>query len=523
MPELLQQIAQQSALRWPERPAFRYDGESLSYAELEARSNALAHTLQSTGVVPNDRVGLLLPKSLELPIAIYGVLKAGAVVVPLDSQLPILRLATIVESAGIHCLIATADQSDLLAKLTKTCAEPFTLAIGPSQVEGIEQCLPWRAVTVATTPPTVAIKPEDPAYLLFTSGSTGIPKGIVHSHRSALSYAQLAATTYGLKPDDVLANFAPLHFDQSTFEFYSAPLAGACTVMVPPGFAIAQASLAALLESEGCSLWYSVPSVMVQMLNRELLADRNLGRMRWVLFGGESFPSQSLALLRAAMPNARFSNVYGPTEVNQCTYFHIDDHRWDAREVPIGTTWEDTDYLILGPDNRSVPQGDSGELLIHSTTMMSGYWQRPDLDAAAFYEHEHQGVKRRFYRTGDQVSLNDAGQLLFRGRKDRQLKVRGYRVELDEIESALLSHPEVAEAASFAFGTGENLSVAACALPTDGSNLTPKALRIHLGQRLPRYAIPERIDVVDHLPRTSSIKIDRQALIAQYQQLAKSN
>lgn len=519
MLRLLHQIVEQAAARWPEQSAFRFADQALSYHELDIQSNGLAHCLIEAGTVPGDRIGLLLPKSLQLPVAVYGVLKAGAIVVPIDPQLPVQRLRQLVGSAGIGTLIAAASQADLVARMAGE--QRLNSVIGLPASAAAMQCIDWGAIPALDAAPTVTLSTEDPAYLLFTSGSTGTPKGILHSHASALAYATLAADTYGLTTADVLANFAPLHFDQSTFEFYSGPLAGATTVLIPQAFAVAQASLAELLEQARCTVWYSVPSVMVQMLNRQLLDDRDLSALRWVLFGGESFPSHALPALRAAMPNARFSNVYGPTEVNQCTYFHIDNDQWDNQPVPIGEPWADAEYLVVDEQDRPVPEGTRGELLIRSTTAMIGYWQQPDLTRAAFY---YPAPDQRFYRTGDLVSHNAAGQLLFHGRRDRQLKARGYRIELDEIEVVLAAHPEVDEVASFVVPAAGDAAATICAavLPVAATTPQPAMLRKYLAQQLPRYALPDVIEIVATLPRTGTNKIDRQQLVQRFQHAARA-
>ena len=230
-----------------------------------------------------------------------------------------------------------------------------------------------------------AMANNDPAYLLFTSGSTGQPKGILHSHHSGLAYARLAADTYGLSHNDRLANFAPLHFDQSTFDFYAGPLRGATTIMIPPGYAIATQSLASLMADERITIWYSVPSILIQLVMRDALVDKNLSALRWVLFGGEPFPPKHLKKLISILPEAQFSNVYGPTEVNQCTYHHVTKD-WDTQtELPIGRPWSSTEAMVVDEQNQSLGPDNVGELLIRSPTMMLGYWQRPDLNKAAFY------------------------------------------------------------------------------------------------------------------------------------------
>lgn len=516
---LLHQIVDRSADRYPDRDAFCYGSDALSYRALAQRANGLAGTLHDEGVKAGDRVGVLMPKCLEMPIAVFGVLKAGAVMVPLDTQTPVGRLVQIIRSAGIRQLITTPDQLRLLKALLATADSPVNLIIGIEPAAELPcRTLAWHSVASSGQAPDVARVEDDPAYLLFTSGSTGQPKGILHSHRSGLAYARLSADTYGVRPEDRLGSFAPLHFDQSTFDFYTGLLCGATIVLIPRAFAVATASLAALMEEAALTIWYSVPSVLVQLVLQDALADRDLSALRWVLFGGEAFPLKHLEKLMSLAPNARFSNVYGPTEVNQCTFYHLTGQTPLTEALPIGRVWPNTEALILGDDDSPVAPGEPGELLIRSPTMMLGYWQQPELNERAFfYRTRDSGVRDRFYRTGDLVRAGSDGNLEFLGRKDRQIKTRGYRVELDEIEHLLNLHESVEEAATYTVeALREGLLIEAAVIASEGARLSQKDLAKnlirHLARHLPPYARPRRVIVLDEFPRTRTGKIDRNAL-----------
>ncbi|MBT8146463.1 MAG: long-chain fatty acid--CoA ligase, partial [Gammaproteobacteria bacterium] len=383
---LLHHAIDRSAKSCPDKAAFSYQGEELSYLNLVRRANGLAFELADGGVLPGDRVGLLLPKCLEMPVGVYGCLKAGAVLVPLDTQSPIDRLVRIILDAEIHHLIVSPDQANLVSKLCKEKELDLRLIIGleldlkiPLRVRA------WCELTPTDRTPAIQQVEDDPAYMLYTSGSTGEPKGILHSHRSGLAYARLSAMTYDVTREDRLGNFAPLHFDQSTFDFYTGPLCGATTVLIPQFFGIATASLVELIETERLSIWYSVPAVLIQLVLRDVLQDKDLSNLRWILFGGEPFPPKHLQKLMALIPHATFSNVYGPTEVNQCTYFNIQGGETIQDSLPIGRVWENTEGLVVDENDETVPSGKTGELLIRSPTMMLGYWRRPELNKRALY------------------------------------------------------------------------------------------------------------------------------------------
>jgi acyl-coenzyme A synthetase/AMP-(fatty) acid ligase len=223
------------------------------------------------------------------------------------------------------------------------------------------------------------------------------------------------------------------------------------------------------------------------------------------------------------LPNARFSNVYGPAEVNQCTFYHVDkppDKNEDS--IPIGRVWANSEGMVIDPHDQPVAPGTVGELLIRSPTMMQGYWNREDLNQEAFYYHApFPGYKETFYRTGDLVQMTEDGDYKYIGRKDRQIKTRGYRVELDEIETILVSHKQVEEAAVFTIPDAEGSTLISAAVTLkDNQNVAESELMTHLKNRLPRYAVPKKIDITENFPRTTSGKIDRRAL---QQQAVSSN
>jgi amino acid adenylation domain-containing protein len=298
---------------------------------------------------------------------------------------------------------------------------------------------------------------QDLAYIIYTSGSTGEPKGIMHTHASGLSYARMAADLYELTNDDVLSNFPPLHFDQSTFDYFSGPLVGATTVIIPEEHRLLPASLSQLMQDERMTVWYSVPFALIQLLLRGALEERDLSSLRWIIFGGEPFPVKYLRALQGLLPDAIFSNNYGPAETNQVMFYHVPplDSDFD-QQIPIGTLCPNMDCMVVDDNGEQVHLGDVGELLMRTPTMMDGYWDGADLNERAFFTQERTGgLRERYYRTGDLVQLRADGMYDFLGRKDRQIKTRGYRVELDEIESVLLLHPDVQEAGVFAIPNDE--------------------------------------------------------------------
>ena len=457
-----------------------------------------------------------MSKRIELPAAVYGILKAGGVFVPIDASAPPSRIEFILQDCGIRQLVSEPAKESLVRRFARNCPD-LDHVIG---IDGLDEdgprCDSWDSVSQASARrPTIASTEQDLAYIMYTSGSTGDPKGLMHTHHSGIHYAKVSAKTYDVRPEDRLGNHAALHFDQSTFEFFSGPLCGSTTVLIDEETMMFPVSLAKLIERERLTFWYSVPLALIRLLEHGNIESVDASSLRWVLFGGEAFPPKYLSKLMKLWPHARFSNCYGPAEVNQCTYFHVPsscDGLGDA--IPIGKLWEDADGLVVDDNDEEVEPGEPGELLVRTPTMMEGYWGRPDLNEAAFLIRERFcGFREVFYRTGDFVRVDEEGLLHFLGRKDRQIKVRGYRVELDEVESVFCKLDEVAEAAAFpVLGASDAIEIRVAVLVRNGVSISADQLQLEVAKTLPSYAVPRRIEVLTKFPRTASGKIDRRQL-----------
>jgi amino acid adenylation domain-containing protein len=472
----------ETALRLPDHEAVRWQGESVTWAELWCRASHLASILRCKGVQRGDRVALFMSKSVQSVIAIYAIMKAGAAYIPLDPSAPIDRLRSIVADSRVRCLLTSRKKLEDARRLQ--CGEP---------------CVPWDQIDGARGDinQEILAGPDDVSYILYTSGTTGTPKGIVHTHFSSLAFSAWAATEYGLTSTDRVSSHAPFHFDLSTFDLFSAALAGATTVLIPEVLTTFPAAMVRFIKEERISVWYSVPYALIQMLERGNLEGAGLDSLRWVLFAGEPFPPKHLRRLISALP-ARFSNLYGPTETNVCTCHHVDHPPDEASPIPIGRLCPGMESLVL-----------EDELFISGPTVTRGYLGRPDLDDCSFVRHSG----RRYYRTGDLVKRDADGNYHYVGRKDRQIKARGHRIELDEIEAALLSHPDVSEAAVYATpdGLGSN-RIEAVVNARRKAGITAAALLQHVLGLLPTYPAPSAILFLDEFPRTSTGKVDRRMI-----------
>jgi len=469
----------------------------LTWAELLVRADTLAAVLADIGVVRGDRVGILMDKSVEMVVALHGIMKAGAAWVPLDPRAPAARHAYQVRDCGMRALVSHPARRRSLEALAAEGARPTVVGVDPGPT--------WEDLADPRPAPAVSLGRDDLAYLIYTSGSTGTPKGIQHTHGSGLSYCENTAQLYAVGPEDRVSNQAPLHFDISIFDFFTAAVAGAPTILIPEAHLRFPASLSQLLAEERISVFFTVPFALIQLHERGVLEERDLSALRLVIFGGEVMPTPILRALMARLPHVRFHNMYGPAEVNGCTGYDVPVlDPSDDRPVPIGRTFPGMTTVVRGEDGALLGPGTPGELLVAGPTQMRGYWNRPDLDAAAFWTRPEDGL--RFYRTGDLVEELPGGGYRFLGRSDRQIKSRGYRIELDEVEAALQAHPQVAEAAVYA-------------VPHEGTQRLRAGVRLRatasarelqgwLRDRLPAYAIPATIDIVDDFPRNPNGKID---------------
>ncbi len=517
-PYLLPHLLASAADAHPDHTAVVDGGRTLTYAELDAASNRLARLIVELGIRRGDRVGVYLRKSPEALVGIYGILKAGAAYVPLDSEAPPARLGYIAANCEIRCLVTARDQADNWAALLHSGAPLESLVVlndgaPPVDVPGVRvlgsDAVEQQPDLAATVPGINA----DLAYILYTSGSTGSPKGVMLSHQNALAFIEWAVECFDVRHTDRLSSHAPLHFDLSIFDLFAAASAGAAVVLVPPEASIFPRLLVDFISEQEISTWYSVPSVLSLLAVRGGLTGDEFPSLRTVLFAGEVFPTKYLRRLMELFPHARFSNLYGPTETNVCTYYDVPPlSADDVAPIPVGRAIDGVEVIVVGDDGAPVRPGEVGELYVRGPTVMRGYWGDPQRTSAVLVPNPFQkGCSDHVYRTGDLVR-EEAGNLLFLGRRDSQIKSRGYRIELGEIESVLSAHPEVVECAVTAVPdpllTNTLKAFIAMREPVDERELIS-----FCAQRLPRYMIPDAIEFRERLPKTSTGKIDRQLLV----------
>ena len=518
MHHLLWQRIGERARATPDRTAVRDGTSALTYGELWEQSARLAALLTAHGIGRGDRVGMLLAKSVECVVTMLGVLRAGAAYVPVDPRAPASRAAFVLRDAAVRAVVSRAG---LLAPLDGHCEDwmpDLALVLGPGDIAWLPPgtCVRWEEIP-AGTPGGIPrnVHEGDPAYILYTSGSTGVPKGVVISHRNALTFVEWGLESFGITADDVLSNHAPHHFDLSVFDIYCALHAGATVSIVPDRLAPFATELAKWIETEGITVWYSVPSALVRLLKQGKLERFTYPQLRAMLFAGEPFPVKYLREVMGCFRSAEFHNLFGPTETNVCTWYAVPRPVPESvLDLPIGHGCANMDAVVLRDDGARAGVGDEGELLIGGPGVMLGYWGLPEKTASVRIQHPlHQDYADPVHRTGDRVRVQPDGSFIFLGRRDHMVKTRGYRVELGEIEAALHAHPSVRSAVVAALPDDEIGSrLFAVVASEDGATAVPSEITPFLLERLARYAVPDYILVLPEIPVTSTGKVDRTAI-----------
>jgi amino acid adenylation domain-containing protein len=519
---LLHQLVTEGAARYPDREAIIFRDATITYAELEMETNKLAHELIALGIEKGARVGIHMNRGINSIIAACSILKAGGTYVPIDPMSPQGRLEYIIEKCEIHTLFTVNEKLKNIRDVYHENSELANILVmdgldKESVCEGSARFISCPHVSNGRSgkAPSVNVIDSDMAYILFTSGSTGNPKGVMISHLNALTFVNSAHDFFKVHKEDRLSNICPLHFDMSVFDIFVAFKAGACAVIIPETVVLFPIRLAELIARTGISVWNSVPSVLSLLANTNLDALK-FSNLRLVLFAGEVFPIKYLHRLQKVMPEAKFCNMYGQTEANSSTYYWVERGLPDTKPVlPIGRPLPNFEVFALDDRGEQVCEpGQEGELYVRASSVALGYFGDPATTGKHFVRNPlRPDLNEIVYKTGDLVRLDSEGNYVFAGRKDHMIKSRGYRIEIGEIESVLRNHPDIKNAVVIPIPDeliGNRIS--AIVVPSAPGKAGREEVLEYCSRRLPKYMLPESIQIRDSLPITSSGKIDRKKL-----------
>ncbi|QLJ68053.1 amino acid adenylation domain-containing protein [Serratia marcescens] len=494
--QTLAALFEQQVRRTPDATALVSGAESLSYAQLNARANRLAHALIARGVGPDSRVAVCAERGLNMVTALFGILKAGGAYVPLDPAYPGERLQYILQDADPVLLLADAAGRAALG-------EPATPQLA------LEAALPD---TLSAENPERRAQASHLAYVIYTSGSTGKPKGAMNEHRGVVNRLVWMQEAYGLTAADTVLQKTPFGFDVSVWEFFWPLMVGARLVMAKPEGHKDPDYLSRAIEQYGVTTLHFVPSMLQSFLADGQAATR-CGQVVRVMCSGEALPAALVAEFYRRLPQAELHNLYGPTEAAvDVTAWHC-SREADRVSVPIGRPIANTRIYLLDEHGQPVPLGAVGELYIGGVQVARGYLNRPELTAERFLADPF-APGGRMYRTGDVARYLANGDIEYLGRNDQQVKIRGFRIECGEIEAVLATHPAVREAVVDARAVGDDKRLVAWVVPAAGvaEETLAGALRQHVSAALPDYMVPSAWVVVAALPLSPNGKLDRRAL-----------
>lgn len=492
----------------PERTAAEdLGGHTLSYRDLGRAASAAQRRLTAAGVRPGDRVGIVMRKSIDALVAMQAVVRAGAAYVPVDALAPPERAAFIMNDCDARAVIIDADVRDALqAQWHAGATTPAVLAVPSPGSRGDAWGVPEEPDEVLL--PLADRRSHDIAFLLYTSGSTGRPKGVIVTHGNVSVFMDWCSHRFAPVSEDRFAAHAPLHFSLSVFNVYLPWMHGASIVLIDEQTAKIPERLIDAIQARRITVWFSTPTILAWLAHAERLRHSDLPSLRLVMFAGEPFPVAALCRLMSQIPRPRYIHVLGSTETHMMATYEVPPQlaETDVSAVPVGRVCDHFTSRVIDDNGAEAAPGVDGELCLSGPGVTPGYWRQADAMRAAFFSDADGG---RWYRTGDIVRVLPDGNLEYRTRRDRMIKKRGNRIELNEIEACLSRNRGVREVAVVA-GLDEELGVKVKAFVVPSATSPPSVLdlKAHCAHLLPAYMVPDAFSFSDALPRTATGKVD---------------
>lgn len=516
---LLHDVFSNSVQKWPEKVAvYEEDGTSITYGQLDKLSNQFGRYFaeDDRDVRINPYVGVLSPVHSRSIAACLGILKIGGAYIPLDEYSPDERLALIVANTGLDTIAIDAHLYKAHKELLENPAIKRVIILGEKTPEaaGKYSSLATLAPIQDDALPELNQVCDDLAYILHSSGSTGVPKGIMLTHRNARTFVDWMQKEFKLTPDDVVMSRAPFKFDLSVFDIFNSFTAGASLVCYDWGKKrdgdAKHTDYVRLMEKYQATILYTTPSTFIALINRGGLASASL-QLRELMYAGEPFPTPQLRKLQQALPKTRIANIYGPTETNIITYYWVDKLHDDDSPVPLGYVVDDTEIIVVNEAGDALcAPNEVGKLWCRGGTVTLGYLGLDEKTKASLVRSPFHAYPAYFWRTGDYGFRDDAGLLHYRGRKDHMVKVKGFRIELGEIESALAKISALDEFVVVAVPDEKYSNRLYCYyVVLNGQDTSAGDVEQFLLTKIPSYMVPYKFIQKSSLPKTSSGKIDR--------------
>lgn len=509
---LIQDFVFDTVKKFPDNIAICENEKKITYKELWSFSQSISVELRKAGHKIHEVVGVLFPKSIISIASFLGVLISGGTYVPIDlNYCPEKRIINILDLGKIHYVITCKTYWEKILLYAELNNIEFINNINVILIEDIStNTVEYELNTLKAD---LEITNSDISYILYTSGSTGLPKGVTLTHINALTFIQWAIEYFNPRIGANFSSHAPFHFDLSVFDIYVPLFTGGCLKLVPYEISNAPKKLLEWIKNNEINYWYSVPSVWVAIINYTRIKAGDLNSIEKVLFAGEVFTPKYLRRLMEYIPQASFYNLYGPTETNVCTVYSVKSPEDVAdKPVPIGRACRNTEVVALNINNQPIQKGEKGELYVRGSIVTNGYYLDEEKTKSAFIKSPlvyHNNAL--LYRTGDIVELNDNNEYVYVGRSDFMVKIAGYRVELQEVEYIIQQLDGVEENIVITYDNNErgNICLGAIVKLTENSDLSVIEIRKALLSKLPYYMVPEIIFIVDDIPQNANGKVDR--------------
>lgn len=494
-------ILEKSSSLFGEKIVYEDEFGKISFKELKELVQRVGQRLILSEENKNPII-VLIPKSIKCIVSYMGILYSGKAYVPVDSNIPLNRLEKIVDNLKPSGII-TLKELELKIKNLKVKKYIYENLIEKIIIN--KELIEKRVSLVIDT---------DPAYIMYTSGSTGEPKGVTISHRSLIDYGNWVSRTFELNETTVMANQAPFYFDNSVFEIYGALISGGKVILIPEVLMMFPIKLPQFLEENNVNTIFWVPTILINIANSGVLSSSKLDKLKFIGFCGEIMPTRQLNIWRKEVPNCKYVNLYGPTEVTDvCSYYEIDRDFDDNEPIPIGKACINTRILIIKEDNTKAKENEIGEICVIGSCLSSGYWNNEELTKKVFIQNPlNKNYDERMYRTGDIGYINEEGLLIIKGRMDSQIKLKGNRIELGELEKWASCIEGVNRACALLNEEEEELVLF---LETE-RDISLRKANIELTKNIPKYMQANKVYLLKKFPYTKNDKIDRISLRKNY-------